>query len=140
MPDYPQSTAPPVAVVPPVLTPDQWEDQPCFRETFLLHFSKPEYNAALRGVSVALFDVTLSSHLDTLQPDQPGPYVRHELAAAAADLRHLQGFLGMVSESEEGLDEYDEQDRPARRLVRLAARAAVRIGKIAAALEEAVRP
>ena len=83
--------------------------------------------------------MTLSSHLDTLQPDQPGWYTRHELAAVAADLRHLQGFLGMVSDELEGLDEYDEQDRPARRLVRLAARAAERIGKIAAALEEAVK-
>ncbi len=118
MPDRPQS------IGPPVIDPARWEDFPAFRETFLLHLTRPEFNDAFRAWGLALYALVLdadTSYLPAL-PDQGG----FELAAAAADLRHLQGYL---AESAETLEP------PAR--ARLARRAAVRLAKIAGDLAAA---
>jgi hypothetical protein len=55
MPDQPQciSPSPPGSpaeppAAPPVLDPAKWEDFPTFRETFLMYFTEPPANSALR--------------------------------------------------------------------------------------------
>lgn len=83
-----------------------------------------------------VFDVVLEASRSPLFPDLPEPLVRHELAAAAADLRHLQGFLAYVGGE---IEHYERDAEPKQwRLRRLAARLATRVGKLAAVLEAAV--
>jgi len=138
MRDHLQSTAPgPVA--PPPLDPARWEDTPAFRETFLLHYTKPDYNAALRALGAMLSNLALEAGGCPVFPSLPLPHTRHELAAAAGDLRHLQGFLTMVGEEQEDVDSHFPDEAEKIRLSRLAARLAPRVAKIAATLEEAVR-
>jgi hypothetical protein len=69
----------------------EWEDFAVFRETFLSYFTLPEHNAALRVVGNLLFDMTLAA--SEKWPDQPEGWLRGELRAVVADLRHLEGFL-----------------------------------------------
>ncbi len=137
MPDRDESTAPAVAF-PPTIAPEAWEDFPAFRETLLLHYSNPEYNAALRALGAMLYEIALEAIRNPVFPDLPGLFTRHELAAAAGDLRCLQGFLTMAAEGQGDPD--DPDDAELLRLTKLAARLAVRVGKIAAAIEGAVRP
>ncbi len=139
MPDRPQSTAPAVAF-PPIVDPAHWFDFPTFRETLLLHYSNPEYNAALRAIGAMLHEVALESGINAVFPDLPGLFTRHELAAVAADLRHLEGFLGMVGEEQEDADARDPDKAELVQLSKLAARLALHVGKVAAAIEAAVRP
>ena len=86
----PESTSPPAAV-PPILDPAYFEDHPAFRETFLLYFSDPEANTALRSLGSLLYDFVLEYW--TNWPDQPEGLLRASLRAAIADMRHVQGFL-----------------------------------------------
>ena len=138
MRDQSQSIAPTPAA-PPAIDPSRWEDFPAFRETFLLHYTAPGYNAALRGLGTMLFELALEAGHGPLFPALPGPSVRHELAAAAGDLRHLQGFLATVAAEQEGADPDDPDDADLRRLSKVAARLAPQVERIAAAVEEAVR-
>lgn len=86
----PESTSPPAAV-PPILDPASFEDHPAFRETFMLYFSDPEANTALRSLGSLLYDFVLEYW--TNWPDQPEGLLRASLRAAIADMRHVQGFL-----------------------------------------------
>ena len=79
------------AAGPPHFDPMEWEDFAVFRETFLSYFTLPEHNAALRVVGNLLFDMTLAA--SEKWPDQPEGWLRGELRAVVADLRHLEGFL-----------------------------------------------
>ncbi|HSS52010.1 MAG TPA: hypothetical protein VLX28_23965 [Thermoanaerobaculia bacterium] len=96
----PPTTPPPPpsgpAAVPPRIDPDRWEHFVAFRETFLIYFSEPRHNAALRAVVDLVYEMTLeySHHF----PEQPEGWRRAELRAAVADLRHLQGYLATLGQ------------------------------------------
>jgi hypothetical protein len=81
------------AVGPPVIDPADFENFPAFRESFLLYFSDPWANAALRSLGSLLYDFVLEYWHHW--PDQPEGLLRASLraAVAVADLRHMQGFL-----------------------------------------------
>jgi hypothetical protein len=88
-----ESTSPPVAV-PPAVDPESWEAFPVFRESFLMYVTPLPYSGALRLVGQMLYDLVL-------EPPEEWPgwgesTTRREMRAAAADLRHVQGFLGGI--------------------------------------------
>jgi len=123
----PQQDAPPAdlpsdpAAGPAVLDPVRWEDFEGFRETFLLNFSDPRDNAALRALGRVLYHLILeAAHV---MPGPPEGWIRAHLRAAVADLRFLQGFLSFVAEG-------DEED-----LCREVAREARSLGRIADGIE-----
>jgi len=106
MPDRDESTPAPI----PRIDPAQWEEHEGFRETLLLHYTDPEANETLRRLGKLMSDLSLES-----APSWPHHYpegeTRAELAAALADLRHLQGFLAAVRREHEisSLSEADEE-------------------------------
>ncbi|HEX3551637.1 MAG TPA: hypothetical protein VIA62_00230 [Thermoanaerobaculia bacterium] len=95
--DLEDDDGPVIAVAPPVIDPAAWETFPAFRETFLAYFTIPKHNAALRVVGNLLLDMTLASWGEW--PDQPEGWLRGQLRAVVADLRHLEGFLVTLTES-----------------------------------------
>ena len=82
------------AAVPPIVDPESFYDFEGFRETTLSLFTRPEDNAALRGVGRLLN--TLANEAAAGWPSEPEGSLRHQCRAAVADLRFLQGFLGML--------------------------------------------
>jgi len=117
------------AAVPPVLDPSRWEDFEGFRETFLLNFSDPRDNAALRALGRVLYHLILeAAHV---MPGPPEGWVRAHLRAAVADLRFLQGFLAFVGEERQGADLPAGEEE----LCRSVARKARSLGKIADVIE-----
>ena len=129
----PMVALPPGAALPGAWEAGAWEAGACFRETFLLLCTDLRHNDAFRAVGTALYDIATEAAGSPLLPYPPDPLVRHQLAAVAADLRHLQGFLGSAEQN-------DPDDREEARLLRLARRTAQRIEKLAAALEAALFP
>jgi hypothetical protein len=117
------------AAGPPVLDPTRWEDFEGFRETFLLNFSDPRDNTALRTLGRVLYHLILeAAHV---MPGPPEGWVRAHLRAAVADLRFLQGFLAFVGDERQNTDmPADEED-----LCRTVARNARSLGKIADVIE-----
>jgi len=110
------------AVSPPVIRPEEFEDYPAFRETFLLYFADPLANATLRSFGILLHEMVLDfwghwpSHSEGLFPA--------ELRAAVADLRHVQGALQEWTGAARPLEsEYD------RRLAEVGADVARKIGE-----------
>jgi hypothetical protein len=99
MPDLPDSTPPP-SVVPPVIAPEDHEEFPTFRETFLVFFTDPKANATMRALGKLLLDFTLATWGEW--PNQPEGMFRASLRAAVADLRCAQGSLGLFHGSEAG--------------------------------------
>jgi hypothetical protein len=97
MPDNPQSM--PDLPRPQVLPPERYEDAQGFRETFLLYFTDPPFNGALRVLGASTFEMALDFRQHW--PDLPGIWTAWEMQAALGDLRHLQGFLGMVGRQRE---------------------------------------
>ena len=90
MPELPHSI-PPLPSVPPTIDPARFEDYPAFRETFLLFFTDPVANAAMRGFGRLLHELVLEFW--GYWPDHPGGIFSAELRAVVADLRHIQGSL-----------------------------------------------
>jgi hypothetical protein len=132
MPEQEQSTPPARIATPPRILPEVWEDFPAFRESFLMYFTEPPGNAALRVLGRMLHEMALEcSHL---WPDWPEGTVTTELRAALADLRQLQGFLGAVGQEEEtaSLGQGDTY------LSRLAARQAGELARIGDQIEQAI--
>ena len=86
-----------IAAGPPVIDPPAWENFAVFRETFLAYFTRPKHAAALRVVGEMLFEMTLASWGEW--PDQPEGFLRGQLRAVVADLRHLEGFLVTLTEA-----------------------------------------
>jgi hypothetical protein len=122
-------TLPEPVAGPPVLDPTRWEDFEGFRETFLLNFSDPRDNAALRTLGRVLYHLILeAAHV---MPAPPEGWVRTHLRAAVADLRFLQGFLAFVGEEREHVDLPDGEGD----LCRTVARNARSLGKIADVIE-----
>lgn len=125
----PQPTPSEPVAGPPVLDPARWEDFEGFRETFLLNFSDPRDNAALRALGRVLYHLILeAAHV---MPGPPEGWIRAHLRAAVADLRFLQGFLAFVGEErpDTGLPAGDEE------LCRTVARKARALGEIADVIE-----
>ena len=143
MPDQDESTAPPEeptaprpAASPPTIDPARWEDFSVFRESFLRHCTGPEANAAMRAFGDLLFEMVLE--WNNTQPDDPDGYVRHDLRAALADLRAVEGFLAYIGRETEDLDEDDPEDADSYQLCEFAGEMARRVARIAAAVEGAL--
>jgi hypothetical protein len=123
-----ESTSPPVAA-PPIFDPDSWEDFPVFRETFLMYVTPPGYSSALRQAGEMLYSLLLETPAEW--PGWPESATRTELRAAAADLRHLEGFLAAVG-TEHTVASLPVEDAF---LSKMAAKLAPRLGGIAARIE-----
>jgi hypothetical protein len=119
-------------VIPPNLAPATWEDFPVFRETFLMYFTEPPTNAALRIFGRLFHELVLEYYHHW--PSWPEGVTATELRAAVADLRHLEGYLGSVGR------EHEEAalTGPEMALSRLAARQAGELARIANELEQAL--
>ena len=100
MRDCPESSAapapPPQHAVIPSVHPDAWEDFAVFRESFLMYFTAPGLNMALRGAAENFFTLLLEHSGGDGWPDWSESPTRTEMRAAAADLRHAQGFLASI--------------------------------------------
>lgn len=114
------------------LIPPGWDESAGFRETFLYQFQQPEDLEALRHLAHKLHESELE--MKPYGPQTPGSATREEIRAAAADLRHLQGFLGAVVRSWEDGDLAPEDAA----LAALAAGQARAVAGVAAVLERAV--
>lgn len=128
MRDRPESIPAPIPRIDPAL----WEEGEGFRETLLLHYSDPEANETLRRLGKLVFDVSLQCAPSW--PHHLEGETRAELAAALADLRHLQGFLIAVGREHEisSLSEADDA------LSLLAGRQADELAQIADEIERAL--
>ncbi|HSL83836.1 MAG TPA: hypothetical protein VLF66_13755, partial [Thermoanaerobaculia bacterium] len=98
MPDHPKSSSPPSPSPPPPppdspppapppsdeSAPPSWEDNPTFRETFLLHLA-PDLHPGVRQAGRGIFATALEMEL----PPLPRPWTHMRLRAVAADLRFL---------------------------------------------------
>ena len=98
MPELEQdSTSPPSpSAVIPLVHPDDWEDFAVFRESFLMYFTAPGLNTALREGAEQFFALLLEHSGAKGWPEWEESSTRTELRAAVADLRHLQGFLASI--------------------------------------------
>jgi hypothetical protein len=81
MPDRPQSTSPP--------DPLSWEVREGFRETLLLHLTRPGDADALRAFGALLYAAALECA--SSWPSWPESSTRMELRAVALDLQHASG-------------------------------------------------
>ena len=124
MPDREKSTQSP----PPESPAPSWEDNPTFRETFLLHLP-PDLHPAVRETGRRIFSVVLESKL----PPLPKPWVHMRLQAVAADLRFLRLFLGAIAEDRFKASLTEEEARLAER----AEAWAMKLQQIARRMEEA---
>lgn len=130
MTDHEKSTLPPAT--PPRITPDAWEDHPAFRETFLMYFTEPPANAALREVGRLIHDLVLEHYHHW--PAWTESVTATELRSALADLRHLEGFLESVGREREAAELKDSDAT----LSRLAGRLARELAGIADEIETAI--
>jgi hypothetical protein len=114
----------------PLHDPSAWEAFPVFRETFLMYVTPLGYATALRVLGQMLYELVLEA--PTGWPEWEESATRTELRAAAADLRHLEGFLAAVGQEREAasLDWIDA------RLSRFAARQAHEAGRLADRIEK----
>jgi hypothetical protein len=114
------------------LIPPGWDESAGFRATFLYHFQRPDDLGALRHLARMLHESELE--MKRYAPLTADSATHEELRAAAADLRHLQGFLGSVAraQDEAALSPSDTE------LAALAARQAVAVAGVAAVLERAL--
>ncbi len=111
-------------------TPAGWEESAGFRETFLRYYSAPEDLQTLRHLARMLHESSLE--LARYAPPSGESVTREELRAAAADLRHIQGFLAAIAR---GLEERPPADAE---LAELAARQSRVVAGVVAALEQAL--
>ncbi len=126
----PESSSPPPApVFIPSIDPTAWEEFPVFRETFMMYITPPNCGEALRTAAEMFFSLMLENYGDW--PGWPESATRVELRAAAADLRHLEGFLATVG-TEHEKSSLSLEDAW---LSKMAAKLAPRLGGIAAKIE-----
>jgi hypothetical protein len=114
---------------PPAVDPTAWEAYPAFRETFLMYVTPPGFSAALRGLGEMLYALLLETPQEW--PEWTESSTRTEMRAAAADLRHLQGFLGSVGREREA-SSLDPEDAY---LSNVAAKLSGQLGKVAEWIE-----
>jgi hypothetical protein len=115
----------------PKFTPPPWNEADTIRETTLLVIDDPEDREALRRVGRLLYDLAVeTTHLPGVESGES--IAGSELRAAAAELRFVEGFLGMVRRSadESSLEGEDLA------LARFAGRLARRVGALAERIEE----
>ncbi|HVF61064.1 MAG TPA: hypothetical protein VNJ70_14755 [Thermoanaerobaculia bacterium] len=117
-----ESTAPPIRA--------PLDEGNGLRETYA-YFLPPEIADALRLLSGYVQDRAFEG--ERTWDHIAGAVAIAQLRAAAVDLRHVEGFLWMVSEDP------DSDERELVRLCRLARRLSGRVAKIAAAIEGALR-
>lgn len=127
MPELTPESTPPSAAIPPIVTPDRFEDFPMIRESFLAIVTDPEYNKALRMFGDMLFELALEFR--GYWPDPPEGHLRTELRALVADLRVVQGHLLSFTESSPSTPQEGHH-------IRVAARLSCEVGGIADALEQ----
>ena len=123
-PAPPDSPPPPSADSP---TPS-WEDNPTFRETFLLHLA-PDLHPGVRQAGRGIFATALEMEL----PPLPRPWTHMRLRAVAADLRFLQSFLEAIAADRFEASLEEEESRLAER----AEAWAMKLHQIARRMEEA---
>ncbi|HSL81984.1 MAG TPA: hypothetical protein VLF66_04360, partial [Thermoanaerobaculia bacterium] len=123
-PSPPDSPAPPPSDSPP----PSWEDNPTFRETFLLHLA-PDLHPGVRQAGRGIFATALEIEL----PPLPRPWTHMRLRAVAADLRFLQSFLEAVAADRFEASLEEEESRLAER----AESWAMKLHQIARRMEEA---
>src|SRR6476661_2810567 len=114
---------------PPAAPPADWERLPAFRQTFLMYVTPPGYAAALQGVGEMLYSLMLETPAEW--PGWTESATRTEMRAAAADLRHLQGFLASVGRERE-VSSLDPEDAY---LSNIAAKLSRQIGHAADGIE-----
>ena len=104
-PEPPDSAPPDEAPSSPAY---DWERQPALRETFLMHFTKPEDRAAMEHQGSMLYEMALE--MSDKWPDWREHPARAELRAVALDLRHCAAFLASVGKERElsSLDSLEE--------------------------------
>jgi hypothetical protein len=90
------SSPPSPSAVIPAVHPDSWEDFAVFRESFLMYFTAPGLNTALRTAAENFFSLLLEHSGAEGWPEWEESSTRTELRAAVADMRHLQGFLASI--------------------------------------------
>jgi hypothetical protein len=138
MADYDQSISEPVpppshpAPAPRGLTPSGWDESAGFRETFLRYLTDAEDDRTLRHLARMLHESSLE--MARYGPPSGESATREEVRAAAADLRHVQGFLAAVAR---GLEESELAPADAE-LAELAARQSHAVAGLAAVLEQAL--
>ncbi|HVT58952.1 MAG TPA: hypothetical protein VHR45_11170 [Thermoanaerobaculia bacterium] len=115
MPSSPQSISPP------------WNEADSFRETTLLVIDDEQDREALRQVGRLLYNLAVET---TRLPGEESS-THGEMRAAAAELRFLEGFLGMVGRSAEESDLQPADDA----LARFAGKLARRVCDVAEAIE-----
>jgi len=115
------------AAGPPVIDPEDFHDFEGYRETTLSLITDPERNAAMRATGRLIY--TMAAELSG-DPPEPEGNPRHQLRAAVADLRFLQGFLGMLGRPMECTREGHEGH-----LARVALRLSGQVAEIAAVLD-----
>jgi hypothetical protein len=125
-PEPPSPAGP--AASPPVIRPEEFEDYPAFRETFLLFFTDPGANATLRSFGRLLYEFVLEFW--GMWPAHPEGIFQAELRAVAADLRQTQGTLAMWTGPVVTSESPDQA-----RLARTGAEVAAALGTLAERLE-----
>jgi hypothetical protein len=115
------------AAGPPVVDPESFHDFEGYRETTLSLITDPERNAAMRATGRLLYAMAFELSGD---PPEPEGSLRHQLRAAVADLRFMQGFLGMLGRPLECTREGHEGH-----LARVALRLSGQVAEIAAVLD-----
>jgi hypothetical protein len=128
----PEPVPPPSHPSPHAQTPPGWDESAGFRETFLRHVTDAEDDRTLRHLARMLHEATLE--LAHYEPPSGESATREELRAAAADLRHVQGFLVSIAR---GLEESELAPADAE-LAALAARQSHAVAGLAAVLEQAL--
>ncbi|HSL83231.1 MAG TPA: hypothetical protein VLF66_10670 [Thermoanaerobaculia bacterium] len=133
MPDREKSSSPPSPPESPPppsdeSAPSSWEDNPTFRETFLLHLA-PDLHPGVRQAGRGIFATALEMEL----PPLPRPWTHMRLRAVAADLRFLQSFLEAVAADRFEASLSEEESRLAER----AESWAMKLHQIARRMEEA---
>jgi hypothetical protein len=117
---------------PPRIAPAAWEDFPAFRETFLMYFTEPPANAALRVFGRLFHELVLEYYHHW--PEWPEGVTATELRSALADLRHLEGYLAAVGREHEAA----ALSEPDTALSVLAGRLAGEVTRIAEEIEAAI--
>ncbi len=124
--DLPEES--PEVALPPLVNPRDWEDFGVYRETFLVYFTEPRDNLALRDSGRLVHNMALEYYQHW--PDQPEGWTRSHLRASVADLRHLEGFLTTIG------DNPPENHPHEAHLCRMAVRMARKVAVVADQIEK----
>lgn len=106
-------------------------EEAAFREIALLRFTRPEDLAALRHLGDLLLE--MAGEAGRFWPRGDEPFFRADLRAAAADLRHVSGFLADTFNAyKAGQFEVEPEEEA---LIRFAGKAAAGVARLADSIE-----